>query len=81
MPVAPAITPAVTTTMPATVPAAATVKAAPAVTPAVSSPLHVRHVIDRSGGSGRQREDGCRLSSCGRARKNETCNTNRKHRA
>src|SRR5262249_32211596 len=69
------------TRAPPRTPARTTAEPSPAVTAAGSSPVHVRHVIDRSGGGGRHREDGCRLSSCGPARKNETRNTNRKHRA
>ena len=68
---APAIPPAVTT--------AATVHASPAVTPAVSPPLHVRQIIEAGGGSRRKLEDRCRLGSSGPARKNQTCNSDRKY--
>ena len=75
VPMAPAVTPAVT----APVTAPATVHASPAVTPAVSPPLHVRQIIEAGGGSRRKREDRCRLGSSGPARKNQTCNSDRKY--
>jgi hypothetical protein len=75
VPMAPAVTPAVT----APVTAPATVHASPAVTPAVSPPLHVCQIIEARGGSRRKREDRCRLGRSGPARKNQTCNSDRKY--
>jgi hypothetical protein len=73
VPVAPAVPPAVTAT--------ATVHTSPAVTPAVSPPLYVRQIIEAGGGGRRKREDRCRLGGSGPARKNQTCNSDRKYRA
>src|SRR5262249_26081451 len=48
------------TRAPPRTPAGTTAEPSPAVTPAASSPLHVRHVIDRNGGGHGQRERGGR---------------------
>jgi hypothetical protein len=57
----------------------AAVHASPAVTPAASSPLHVGQVVEANGGSGGKRKDRCRLGAPGRARKNQTCNSDREN--